>query len=825
MPGMSQALYMPETTLSVFLGGARDNVVAPQVVDIHQFLTGLQEPEIFELRPGETMRDAKERLPAWNASTYSAPTRSKKACTGASMLVFDMDEGADGLKEGLEPETLQDLFAVLDELNCVYAVHSTPSSGLYHPRQKVRIILPLTESVTADEYVKLWDKYSALMPAAADVSRRGADGIFFVPACLTEHREHYICRVQLAKPYLKVRDSKFGKTNLNLLPTGSMDVYQTVTFAKEKHNALNRASFILGKDAAAAGKDLHDASAEAWVRLEAALRANVVSKPVEDWEGAHYTHQQAFRQGFDAFDPEEAPKAPVAQGNDRARKVARKVLEKQEKRVRKNVSELSDAAFEVGGYVPHVLAYDTAFAALLGAWRASKEVVLSQPEAEACIAEGLAEGGKHPKGALGHWADDLVMNKEGGYANSEENVYAVLEQHPDMQGVISWDLRAGAHMLLRQPPWDTNATRFPARFDEQTDPFAAAKWTRDVLRCQTVGSDLALKCVYGVSHKKSIDRFEDYLAGLAWDGVKRLDTWLIDCAGAEDTEYVRLVGAKWLISAVARTRKPGSKVDTALILVGKQGLGKSKLFSQIVPDASFTTDCIEIDNKDSHRTMERFVIIELAELSQLNRKDVEKVKHFITMTGSNSRNAYARAETDHPRRCVLAGTTNRLEGFLNDTTGGRRFWPVNVSETDEARILADRDQLWAEAVCRFNEGEVWWLVGGENKLAQESQMDAMEEHPQAQELAMILHKVPTDLVKPIEMRPSFLDDNSRALYVYPGQMDGQVPKYVTTTQVCDLMQLDKSKPRAASDLLLLIGWRPLKPGREFGVKQTRWAKE
>ena len=58
----------------------------------------------------------------------------------------------------------------------------------------------------------------------------------------------------------------------------------------------------------------------------------------------------------------------------------------------------------------------------------------------------------------------------------------------------------------------------------------------------------------------------DYLDGLQWDGKPRIDSWLIDYGGAEDTEYTRAVSALMLIAAVRRVRQPGCKFDEMVVI-------------------------------------------------------------------------------------------------------------------------------------------------------------------------------------------------------------------------------------------------------------------
>ena len=63
----------------------------------------------------------------------------------------------------------------------------------------------------------------------------------------------------------------------------------------------------------------------------------------------------------------------------------------------------------------------------------------------------------------------------------------------------------------------------------------------------------------------------DWLRGLMWDGVPRIDTLLSTYASADDTPLHRQISRKWMLSAIARVMEPGCKVDTMLILVETLG--------------------------------------------------------------------------------------------------------------------------------------------------------------------------------------------------------------------------------------------------------------
>lgn len=212
----------------------------------------------------------------------------------------------------------------------------------------------------------------------------------------------------------------------------------------------------------------------------------------------------------------------------------------------------------------------------------------------------------------------------------------------------------------------------------------------------------------------------DYLNGLKWDGVGRLDRFLNILFGTPDTAYERAVGARWMIGAVARIYEPGCKMDTMLVLEGAQGLKKSSALRGLF-GASFFTEMVN-ELRDHKRFVEQIAgkwVVEFAELSALRKADVEMVKAIITMQVDKTRPSYGRHTVEYPRQCVLAASVNPKagQGYLTDSTGNRRFWPVSCKSIDLPKIERKRDQLWAEAVERFRNGEQWWLTDEEAKLA------------------------------------------------------------------------------------------------------------
>jgi predicted P-loop ATPase len=224
----------------------------------------------------------------------------------------------------------------------------------------------------------------------------------------------------------------------------------------------------------------------------------------------------------------------------------------------------------------------------------------------------------------------------------------------------------------------------------------------------------------------------DYFNALPdWDGTARADTFLRVFFKTADTPYTRAVGVRWLISSVARILRPGEQVDHLLVAEGPQGWFKSTGFRMLVKDKGWFTDRLSnINSKDAAMELSGRQIIEIAEMETLLRATSGAKKAFLTRLDDKFRPPYAKRLISLARQCVFCGTVNpvmhegRFEGYLDDSTGARRFWPVTcLAPVDYKGIAEIRDQLWAEVLFRFKAGEPWHLETPELEALAKAEQD------------------------------------------------------------------------------------------------------
>lgn len=302
--------------------------------------------------------------------------------------------------------------------------------------------------------------------------------------------------------------------------------------------------------------------------------------------------------------------------------------------------------------------------------------------------------------------EKLAVDSKGKILSSAGNLEIILANDPNLKGKFAFDEFKQMPVVQGKLPWRNADDNNPYLID--MDDSGLRNYVDKIYGISNIGkiNDALAETLY-VNKFHPVKRYFNRLQ--AWDGVKRVESYFIDYLGVADTDYTRTVTRKSLVACVARIFSPGVKFDWVLTLTGKQGKGKSTAISKLAMEW-FSDSLGSIGNKEALEQLQGAWIIELGELSSLNRVEANQVKQFLSKTEDRYRVAYGKRTENFPRQCVFFGTTNH-DNFLKDPTGDRRFWPVEINITEPAKSLwkdltrEEIDQIWAEAWQYYNEGE------------------------------------------------------------------------------------------------------------------------
>lgn len=348
--------------------------------------------------------------------------------------------------------------------------------------------------------------------------------------------------------------------------------------------------------------------------------------------------------------------------------------------------------------------------------------------------------GPQPSAAPGEGAftPDFNLTKDSRPRPILFNLIEAIEKDPAWQGVLRYNAFSGQVELHAPPPPLALAQPWKVCPLEEWHASEIARWLQEVYDLCTTTA-LVEEALVMLAHRDSYNPVCDYLMSLKWDDTPRLDTWLHTYCHVEDTPFSRAVAAKTLIAGVARILQPGCKADTLTILIGPQGYLKSWVWRALASESWFTDHLSDLHSKDAAMDLRSKWIVEFADLDNFGRSELETIKRFLSATQDHYRPPYGRHASTVLRSVIFAGTTNK-DTFLKDETGNRRFWPVQVrGRCDVMGLLAERDQLWAEAVSRFQAGEAWHLTGEVLQAAEEEQRARVEVDPWTAPVLTYLH--------------------------------------------------------------------------------------
>lgn len=311
-----------------------------------------------------------------------------------------------------------------------------------------------------------------------------------------------------------------------------------------------------------------------------------------------------------------------------------------------------------------------------------------------------AGAGKRPKKNV---RDMLIPTGNGGVKGCRENVYIVMENDERLIGLVGLDLFSGLQVKRRKTPWPSDPGEWTESDDFRLGMYMAKHHSLLLASIGDIEKGVA-QAAREHAFNPVIEYF-DRCAGM-WDKQPRVATALTRYWGAADSDYLRLISTMFFIGIVVRGYRPGVKNDHAPVFEGGQGRGKSTAL-KVLGGEWFADTPFRMGEKDGYLSIQGVLLYEVAELEQFNRSEVTAIKAFMSSTVDRFREPYGRRTKNMPRRCAFAATTNE-DAYFKDTTGNRRFWPVETGDLDIEALIADRDQLFGEAIALMNAGVQWW---------------------------------------------------------------------------------------------------------------------
>ena len=736
----------------------------PQTLMLSEFYERLRIPsrstetmaEYLNLKKSE--QDDKKDIGGFVAGSLSGSRRKAGAVTGRDLITLDFDN--------IPPGGTEEIMRRVEGLGCGYCIYSTRKHAPTNPR--LRILLPLDRTATADEYEPAARYMAAAIgmefadPTTFEVSR-----LMYWPSCCTDGEYIFL---YADKPMVSVD---------GILAT--YEDWKDVTKWPQVPGAENANRKRVRKQSDPVSKVGVIGAFCRTYDICAAMDTFLpdVYAPVDNMPG-RYTYlggsttggaiiydNGLFLYSHHSTDP---CGGQLVNAFDMVR-----------------LHKFGDADDQAAANTP---------ANRLPSYQMMCELAVEDPKVSKQLAKERAESAVNDFSQLItyednesslDWTTELELNKQtGAIKPTIDNIWLILENDPNLRGKFALNEFAGRGEVLGELPWSGSEKR---RAWTDNDNQGLYWYFEKVYKITGNGKIDGALSLHSEKHK--FNDVTKYLNGLQWDGVPRLDTLLIDYLGAEDSIYVRTVTRKSFVAAVARAMQPGCKYDTMLILSGPQGLGKSTLLDKM--SLGWFNDGIRtFEGKEASELLQGVWLVEIQELDAFRKTGVSRIKQFLSLRYDRFRAAYGRHVKEIPRCCVFFGTTNKAE-FLRDRTGNRRFWPVDVGNFPRRKSmwqhLGDEvDQIWAEAVLRWRMGESLHLIGEAEDEAKATQEEHREVSTLEGLITQFLEKpIPADWQKwPLEKRRMFLNgdcagdvelvprDRICALEIWCEAMTGQV---------------------------------------------------
>lgn len=632
--------------------------------------------------------------------------------TGRDLITLDLDS--------ISPGDTDNVVRTVDSLGMAYAIYSTRSHTEHRPR--LRVVVPTDRTMTVDEYEPIARKLASLIGIGmCDGTTFEASRLMYWPSCPKDAQYVYVVgdkRLLSADGMLGLYDDWHDVRSWPQVPGHEASQRERQLLAKQgdpktKHGIVGAFCRVYGIREALDEYLPHayttvEGSAD---RLTFATGSTVAGAVIYDDGQFLYSHHNTDPCGgqlVNAFDLVRLHKFhdldETAKDGTPVHKLpsytAMSKLAMQDKAI---VAELNAARAQESA--------QNVFADLIQKEEKGKQEITDLAPNALTDVEWMK-------------TSTLKYDDNGRVKPTLDNMLKILVHDQALSGRIAFDRFASRYVAKGALPWNmTPGTRLWTDADD-----AGLRWYLEN-KYEVTGRDKVQDAMIMNAEQNGFNEVLDYLNSLKWDGVPRLDTLFIDYLGAEDNVYTRAVARKSFTAAVARAFEPGCKYDTMPILIGRQGAGKSTLI-RTMGKKWYADGLSTFEGKEAAENIQGKWIIEAGEMAGYTRAEENASKQFLSRQVDVFRQAYGRRTQEFPRRCVFFGSSNQYE-FLKDITGNRRFWPIDIEAQKPTKnvyvnLPGEVDQIWAEAVVRYKNGES--LIIEDNEAALKIAETAREAH-------------------------------------------------------------------------------------------------
>lgn len=690
-------------------------------------IRGTETLEQYHALPKARQDDLKD-VGGFVGGTFTGDRRKPECAEGRDLLTLDLDNIPAGQAD--------DVLRRVNGLGCAAVVYSTRKHAGYAPR--FRVIVPTDRTATADEYEPAARKLASLIgiefcdPTTFEVNR-----LMYWPSCCIDSQ--YMCEVY-DNLFCSV-DGLLGMygdwRDISQWPqVPGTEAVERRRLAKQEDPTTKRGvigafcrtySITQAMDQFIPGMYEETASSGRYTYTGGETTGGAIIYDGDLFLYSHHSHDPCCNQLVNAFDL-----------------------------VRLHMYGDRDNEAKEGTPVNKLPSF-VAMSRLAMDDKAVADLIAKEKH-EAAVA-AFAEPTERARQEDLSWIGHLAVDGNGNYQKTVNNIIIVLQNDPLLKGKIVTDEFAGRGLILGTLPWNKSEEKRQWIDPDDSGFFWYMETYYGITARDKLDDALAI-----VGGQNMINDVKRYLKSLKWDGVKRVDTLLSVYLGAEDTAYTRAVMRKSLCAAVARAIEGGVKYDYMPIFTGPQGIGKSTFLAMLGKEW-FSDSLTSFEGKEAAELIQGTWINEVGELTAMSKQETSAVKQFLSKREDIYRAAYGRRTERHPRRCVFFGTSNDRE-FLKDTTGNRRFWPVDVGVHPAIKSIwndlpEEVDQIWAEAY-------MYWALGEQLHLTKDIEDMAYEQQESHRETSGKEGLISEYLAKPVPKNWDQMDIPARKMFLAGG---------------------------------------------------------